>query len=260
MRLAPTPGPMIKGILGLQLGLAALMFGGDISRGLSTLTFAPAAPGLDTPTKPGDQTRRYRPGDVPQGPPNRPFPAPTEMPERLMFQDVEREGTRVLRLTGEIAEGDAERFAAHLEASTDTPATVILNSSGGSVSDALAIGRTLREAGLSTEMTAGDVCLSACPYILASGVERRVDKEAYVGVHQHYFGENTALPAFLAVADIQAGQGEVMAYLDEMGIDPMVMRHALVTPPDRIYILTEEELRTYRLVRVEGEGASGGDI
>ena len=83
--------------------------------------------------------------------------------------------------------------------------------------------------------------------MLAAGTERHVHKDGFVGVHQHYFGENIALPAFLAVEDIQRGQGAVMAYLDEMGIDPLVMQHALVTPPEEIYVLLPEELETYKL-------------
>jgi hypothetical protein len=33
-----------------------------------------------------------------------------------------------------------------------------------------------------------------------------------------------------------------------MGIDPLVMQHALVTPPDEIYLLLPEELTRYRFV------------
>jgi hypothetical protein len=90
-------------------------------------------------------------------------------------------------------------------------------------------------------------CLSACPYILAGGVERTVSRSALVGVHQHYFGENTVLPAFLAVEDIQRGQAAVMAYLDEMGIDPLLSARAMQTPPQDIYILVEDELEGFAL-------------
>ncbi|MEI2707347.1 MAG: hypothetical protein V9E89_19385 [Ilumatobacteraceae bacterium] len=38
------------------------------------------------------------------------------------------------------------------------------------------------------------------------------------------------------MSDIQVGHGEVMVFLQEMGIDPMVMAKALVTPPDDIYL------------------------
>ncbi len=79
-------------------------------------------------------------------------------------------------------------------------------------------------------------------------------KDGYVGVHQHYFDESTVLPAFLAVEDIQRGQGLVLEYLIEMDIDPRLMRHALVTPPEQIYILTPEELSDYRMVTQPAAG------
>jgi hypothetical protein len=97
-------------------------------------------------------------------------------------------------------------------------------------------------------MLSGEFCYSACPYLLAGGEAREIDAQASVGVHQHYFGENSLLPAFVAVEDIQRGQGDVMAYLDEMGIDPLVMQHALATPPDEIYVLLEEELQRYGFI------------
>ena len=98
---------------------------------------------------------------------------------------------------------------------------------------------------IDTEMRAGEICYSACPYVLAAGVHRKIDDAASVGVHQHYFGESTILPASFAVEDIQRGQGEVMIYLDAMGIDPLVMQHALTTPPDEIYVLLPEQLVLY---------------
>ena len=94
-------------------------------------------------------------------------------------------------------------------------------------------------------MLSGEVCYSACPYLFAGGETREIEEGASIGVHQHYFGQNTYLPAFVAVEDIQRGQGEVMVYLDEMGIDPLVMQHALTTPSDEIYVLLPEELDRY---------------
>lgn len=258
-----SPGAVIKGILGLQLGMAALMFGSDIADGFSGFSLTPA-PRLDQPASPGDQIRRYRPREAPAGPANRPFPATTDMPERLQFQDIDYNGRPATRLVGQIAPGDADRLAQRWEETETRPEIVLLNSPGGSVSDALDIGRALRAAGVDTALSAGDICLSACPYVLASGARRNVDSEAYVGVHQHYFGENTIQPAFMAVEDIQRGQGEVMSYLAEMGIDPLLMRHALVTPPDEIYILLPDEMERYRLTfdgeTDESDGASGGSL
>ena len=115
------------------------------------------------------------------------------------------------------------------------------------MTDALQIGQTVRTSGLPVIVAAGASCFSACPYILAGGTQRDVSRQAFVGVHQHYFGENTYLPAFLLVSDIQAGQGKVMAYLDAMGVDPMIMSKAMMTPPDDIYILIPEELESFKL-------------
>ena len=233
-------GRMLIGVLGFQLLLALLLFVGDIRAGFRLPSFAPKAPALTEPVRPGDQTRRFRQDRAPA--PGRPMPS-TPLPDRLTLTPIEA-GTTAL-LEGAIEAGDAERITKQLEALTPQPARVILNSPGGSVRDALVLGRWLRAADLNTAMRDGDICYSACPYLLAAGVARDVPDMASVGVHQHYFGESTILPAFVAVEDIQRGQGEVMRYLDQMGIDPLVMQHALVTPPDQIYVLLPSELRAY---------------
>jgi len=235
-------------ILGLQVLFALILFGADLARVLPATLWPSPAPGMDLPVAPGDQTRRFTPDALPARAPRpgtSPLPAREDMPSRLEFTQDDAE---TLTLTGTIAPGDAGRFADWLATRSDTPGVVRLNSPGGSVADALTIGRALRAMGAATEMTATDICLSACPYILAGGAIRRVADGAWVGVHQHFFGENIALPAFLAVEDIQRGQGEVMAYLIEMDVDPALMQPALVTPPDEIYLLLPEELVQYRLV------------
>lgn len=224
--------------------MGAILFGHDLAQGWPSFSFAPKPPTLTEPVRPGDQTRLYQPGERPDQP-NLPVP-PGEMPERLSLVSETEGDRRVLTLRGIIAPGDAQRLADALE--RDDIDLARLDSPGGSVRDALEIGRQLRVAGIGTEVPTGAICLSACPYVLAGGITREVGPQGMVGVHQHYFGENTVLPAFLAVEDIQRGQGEVMGYLDEMGIDLRLMQPALATPPDAIYILVREELERYGLV------------
>ncbi len=233
----------IRWLLGLQIGLGLMMIGGDFLRAIPSLALPSAAPPASEPIAPGDQTRRYAPRELPDRRPGLPFTVPDAMPTRLTF---EADGA-TLRLVGQIAEGDGARFADHLAALATPPERVALLSPGGSVADALAIGRAIRAADLPTVMEDGAVCLSACPYMLAGGSLRSVDRGARVGVHQHYFGENVILPAFVAVADIQRGLSEVVAYLDEMGVEPSMLQHGLETPPDEIYILLPDELEAYRL-------------
>lgn len=238
----------IAGILAFQIAMAVVLAGSDLIGALPRLLSGVNAPQLDAPIAPGDQVRRYRPGDLPareRRDPDRlsPIPDPGDMPTRLRFSV---EGGVAL-VTGQIAPGDATRFAEWLDGANPFT-TIRLHSPGGSVADALAMGQAIREAELSTLMEPGDICLSACPYILVGGVTRRVPDDAMVGVHQHYFGENTALPAFLAIEDIQFGQGDVMTHLDAMGIDVRIMVHALTTPPDAIYILLPEQLEAYGVI------------
>ena len=247
MSVAPKRNPVARvliGVLGFQLLLGGLLFVGDLQNGFSLPRMGPKAPSLSEPVRPGDQTRRFSP--------NRAVPGSREpLPERLTLTVVSA-GAAVL-LEGEIAGGDATRILKQINELREAPTRAILNSPGGSVQDALELGRALRLAGMETEMREGDICYSACPYLLAAGVTRTVPEEAIVGVHQHYFGESTLLPAFAAVEDIQRGQGQVMRYLDQMGIDPLVMQHALVTPPDEIYVLLPEELQRYKFIEAATE-------
>lgn len=224
-------------ILGLQLVLAGFLVIGELRKGGSSLTLprlGPSSPGMQEPVRPGDQTRRF---DDRPALPGRQDP----LPDRLTL--IQRDG--LWHLEGAIAPGDADRITRQW-GSVDGP--LHLNSPGGSVEDALQLGRALRLAGYDTAIDAGAICLSACPYVLSGGRSRTVDDTGSVGVHQHYFGESTILPAFVAVESIQRGQGRVMKYLDDMGIDIRVMQHALVTGPDDIYILTPEQLTEYNIV------------
>jgi hypothetical protein len=234
---------ILSGVLIFQFGIGALLVLGDVQSGggFRMPSFAPDAPPLTEPVRPGDQRRVFRPDrDHPQVQPLR---DPGILPDRLMLT---REDGAIWRLEGGIEGGDAVRIVKQLAEAA--PERVILQSPGGSVGDALQIGRAIRDAGIETQILAGEYCMSACPYMLAGGTARDISPDGAVGVHQHFFGENVLLPAAFAVEDIQRGQAEVMGYLDEMGIDPLVMRLAMTTPPDEIYVLLPEELERYGFV------------
>lgn len=251
MTALPATRRVILGALAFQAVMGLALFANDLASGiggLGRLALPSAAPRLDRPVSPGDQVRRYRPDRLPPRPGTSPLPVDAAMPESLRLQTANEGGATVISLRGAIAPGDAPRILGRIETLGLTPDLVRLDSPGGSVADALELGRALRQGGARTEVADGAVCLSACPYILAAGTERRVHPGALVGVHQHTFGESTVLPAFLAVEDIQRGQGLVLGYLVEMGIDPRLMEPALLTPPGEIYLLLPEELLDYRLV------------
>ena len=236
----------LMAVLAVQTVVASLMLINDFgSRLAPTFSERDAVP--SGPISPGDQIRRYQPS---QFRPDYASPAtlpeislPDELPSRLEFTEHEiADIGPVLLLNGAIEPGDAERLSAYLESSGGGKLPVALNSPGGVVDEALAIGRMIRERDLVTMVLPGMMCTSSCPYILAGGTERRVSRRGAVGLHQHYYMGPGYIPVFLAVEDIQRNQSRTMQYLIDMGIDPGVMVHALVTPPDDIYVLVEEEL------------------
>ncbi|MEL6807517.1 MAG: hypothetical protein AAFO97_07030, partial [Pseudomonadota bacterium] len=180
---------VLMGILIFQLGLGGLLVLGDM-QGLRLPQFGPNAPRLTEPVRPGDQRRTFRPDrDRPVVQPAR---DPGQLPNRLVLSAI-ADGT--YRLEGAIGDGDAARLIDLIDAADPVPDTLVLQSPGGSVADALALGRHIRGNGIATQMLAGEFCYSACPYMLAAGASRDIDPDAFVGVHQHYFGEKTFLPS-----------------------------------------------------------------
>lgn len=239
---APPERRTLRWLLGGQIVLAVLLIGVDLAPSLPGLVSPSSAPELTQPTRPGDQTRRYRPDA-----PTQPGPGVNpDMPRRLLAEAFTLDDRPALRLRGAISPGDGARIIDEIRAAA--PQIVTFDSPGGSVSDALDLGRALRADGIETRLEAGTVCLSACPYAFAGGTVRAVDEDARLGVHQHSFGETTVLPAFLATEDIQRGQAEVLAHLDEMGIDLRIMGPAMATPADEIYILTPAELSDWTVI------------
>lgn len=233
---------VLRWLLGGQVALAVLLVLIDFAPSIPGMISPTSAPELDQPVRPGDQTRHYR-----MRRPTSPGPGVSEdMPRRLVASPATVDGRDALQLRGAIEQGDGQRIAADLR--RQSPALVTLDSPGGSVTDALEIGRALREVGAATHLDDGAVCFSACPYIFAAGTERRIAESGRLGVHQHRFGESTILPAFMAVEDIQRGQAGVLDYLSEMGIDLRIMGPAMSTPADEIYILTREELEEWDVV------------
>lgn len=164
------------------------------------------------PVSPGDQRREYRTDRTNpdllkiDGPLD--LPMPEAFPDRLNFSEVLLDGIgTVLLVSGEIEDGDAARFTAHLTGLNESPDLIALHSPGGLVFEALHIGREIRDRKLPTAVLAGAYCMSSCPYILASGEERIVSRRAIVGLHQHYYDQPKLMPVVFAVENIQAGQG-----------------------------------------------------
>ncbi|MEJ8571898.1 ATP-dependent Clp protease proteolytic subunit [Microbaculum marinum] len=198
----------------------------------------PAVPGVAPEIEP------YLPS-IREGVPARPGDtAPGALREAARFELV-ADGR--LLLEGGIDTGAATRFAEEIEKRGSYVKTVVLNSPGGSVGDALEIARMIRDGGYDTAVEAGGYCASSCPLLLAGGNERVVAEDASVGVHRVYSAGEAAVSAAVGMDNAQRVSAECQRFLLDMGVDPRVWIHAMETPKDELFYFTPDELLELRL-------------
>ena len=160
---------------------------------------------------------------------------------------------------GTIEPGTAEELDAFLSRDAAAGVTeLVLHSPGGSVADAFAMAKRVREAGLATRILADGYCASSCPLVFAAGTERFATSTSWIGVHQVFALTN----AFGTLADgMDQGQrvsAEAQTLLAEFGVDPKVWVHAMQTPHDRLYLFTPEELIDLKLAtHLDGPASDG---
>lgn len=154
-------------------------------------------------------------------------------------------------------------------------ATVVLDSSGGSVLDAIALGRKFRELGIMTTVGASvdkadaagrrvrtaieprAACESMCVFVLLSGTKRYVPPEARIRVHQIWLGDraNDAKAANYNAQDLMIVQrdiGRLTNYAFDMGAPGELIALSLSIPPwEPLYQLNAEELRRLKVSTAE---------
>jgi hypothetical protein len=155
-----------------------------------------------------------------------------------------------LTATGTITPGTAATFAQAVERHAEYIKTVVLNSPGGSVSDALAMGRLIRDRKIATFVEAGKACASSCPLVFFGGIERRAGDKAAIGVHQVFAVKSaSSAPASRdEMSDAQRISARCQRYLNDMGIDLQVWIHAMETPKDRLFVFKPDEMQKLNIV------------
>jgi hypothetical protein len=139
-----------------------------------------------------------------------------------------------------ITEGYALRAKRKIEQSGAR--LIIVDSDGGLIDEAMALGTWIREQGLDTAVVHS--CASACVEVFAGGRERLVRTEAQVGIHQISIGN-----AFFDSAE--AGQYSVAQgadYFARMGIDAELVIARSAVPADQMKWVTGQEAVEWNLI------------
>lgn len=178
-----------------------------------------------------------------------PLPGEVETPRETLRQQlaIALEPGGTLSLTGTISPGSADRFGEEIARIGEYVTRVRLDSPGGSVHDALAIGQTIRDRGYETVVKKGALCASSCPLAFAGGIQRVAETGATLGVHQVFAPGNDERDPASAVASAQTTTARIQRYLEAMNVDPALWTLAMETPPNRLHYLTPDEMRTLRL-------------
>jgi hypothetical protein len=152
-------------------------------------------------------------------------------------------------------------------------ATIVFDSSGGSVNDSIALGRRFRDLGLRTTVGASVVthavsgdrgsvspeayCESMCVFLLLSGKTRYVPQQAHLRVHQIWMGDRAddAKAATYSAQDlmiVERDVGRLAKYTFEMGGSGDLLALSLSVPPwEELHELSRDELRLTNLVTTD---------
>jgi hypothetical protein len=144
-------------------------------------------------------------------------------------------------------------------------ATIVLDSSGGSVNDSITLGRRFRDLNMLTTVGVttmnhaqgagrGSVapeayCESMCVFLLLSGKARYVPQQAHVRVHQIWMGDRAddAKAATYSAQDlmiVERDVGRLAKYAFDMGGTGDLMALSLSVPPwEELHELTAAELK-----------------
>jgi hypothetical protein len=139
---------------------------------------------------------------------------------------------KTLQLKGPLSAGVADRLEEVLK-SAPAARTVVLDSEGGRIFEALRMANLIKARGLDTRVE--QHCASACTLILLAGKERSAHKFAQIGFHQ---------PDFPGLSEEE--KNEIIAdnrkeYVDA-GIGPEFLDRALSTPPTEMWYPTHADM------------------
>jgi len=186
--------------------------------------------------------------------------------------------------TGAITSDTPRHFLLFAQGRDLAGATLAIDSDGGSVLGAIALGREIRKLKLTTTvgrlvdlpaegkdsvravLSPNADCESMCAFVLLGGVRRLVPADARVMVHQIWLGDRREDPtaANYSAEDlvlIQRDIGRLAQYTAEMGATADLLDLALRIPPwEPMHALSRAELKRTRLATEDSETPVGAPV
>ena len=174
----------------------------------------------------------------------------------------------VLVIEGTIQDGDCDSLLSLIR--TSHPKAVYLASPGGSLLEALRIGRLVRALKLATIVPVERVpalreqpaaifgvkipnenlmCASACFFVFVAGVDRNQDLRIgtpVLGIHRAFLsdGDLNRLSSNRTIEAATHARKIVESYLREMGVRSVYVDHMFSTPKDQMYWITGAQFRS----------------
>lgn len=150
----------------------------------------------------------------------------------------------VAKVSEDIVPGDYEALLKGIKANPGkfNRKVVMLDSIGGSVSEAIRMGRLLRETGFDTWVPSGAVCQGSCVYLLAAGHAKTV--RGHVAIHRPYYPGSDSVHSASKASASRASQ---VAYFKEMQVPLALLEAINSTEPRRMRVLTASELARFHL-------------
>jgi hypothetical protein len=125
------------------------------------------------------------------------------------------------------------------------PLNVVLNSLGGDVEAALAMGQILRDHEATVIIQPNGQCVSACVFLLAGGTSRHV--LGRVGIHRPYLPNDKETTALGQRERYQRFGKVINTYLEAMNVPTELYERMVRIAPEKVHWLTKAELQAYGL-------------
>jgi hypothetical protein len=165
-----------------------------------------------------------------------------------------------IQADGEIVPDTPAAFEAFYHSLKYPPATVRLNSLGGSLTAGVQLGQTFRTLGLNTEVgsTQGEtdkspgICASACAYAFLGGNARYLEESARLGFHRFYSQlavDNTKAKLFSGedLDNTQKLLAGLLLYTISMGEDPRIIVLASSAGMDEVFWISKKDAQELRI-------------